>query len=117
MDLMGQLHRMDKDQVLEFVCACYNESDGGFAPALHHDSHLIYTLSAIQVGGANTGRVVYRRVHVCVCVQVLMLYDRKDLVDVEKVVGYVCGLQCPDDGSFMGDQWGEEGVALWGVRF
>lgn len=50
MDLMGQLHRMDKDQVLEFVCACYNPSDGGFAPALHHDSHLIYTLSAVQVG-------------------------------------------------------------------
>ena len=49
MDLMGQLHRMDKEQVLEFVCACQSAEDGGFGPALHHDSHLLYTLSAIQV--------------------------------------------------------------------
>ena len=49
MDLMGQLHCMDKEQVLEFVCACQSAEDGGFAPAIHHDSHLIYTLSAIQV--------------------------------------------------------------------
>jgi len=49
MDLMGQLHRMDQEQVLEFIMACHSDADGGFAPALHHDSHLIYTLSAVQV--------------------------------------------------------------------
>ena len=49
MDLMGQLHRMDKQEVLEFVSSCYNPQSGGFAPTLHHDPHLLYTLSAIQV--------------------------------------------------------------------
>lgn len=49
MDLMGQLHRMNKEEVLEFVRSCQDEESGGFAPTLHHDPHLIYTLSAIQV--------------------------------------------------------------------
>ncbi len=51
MDMMGQLHRMDKEEVLEFVLACQDPTSGGFAPTLHHDPHLIYTLSAIQVPG------------------------------------------------------------------
>ena len=48
MDLMGQLHRMNKSEVVEFVKSCQDPS-GGFAPAEHHDPHLLYTLSAIQV--------------------------------------------------------------------
>lgn len=50
MDLMGQLSRMDKQDVLQFVKGCYDTQSGGFAPTLHHDPHLLYTLSAIQVG-------------------------------------------------------------------
>ena len=49
MDLMGQLHRMNKEEVIEFVKSCQDIKSGGFAPTLHHDPHLIYTLSAIQV--------------------------------------------------------------------
>ena len=49
MDLMGELERMDKQEVLEFVHACQDPKSGGFAPTLHHDPHLLYTLSAIQV--------------------------------------------------------------------
>jgi len=37
---------------------------------------------------------------------VLTLYDRQDLVEADKVAGYVTSLQLPD-GSFMGDKWGE----------
>ena len=48
MDLMGQLHRMNKDEVLEFVQSCRHPS-GGFSPAPNHDPHLLYTLSAVQV--------------------------------------------------------------------
>ena len=49
MDLMGQLHRMNKAEVVEFVKSCQDPS-GGFAPTEHHDPHLLYTLSAVQVG-------------------------------------------------------------------
>ena len=48
MDLMGQLHRMNKTEVLDYVRSCYHSS-GGFSPAPCHDPHLLYTLSAIQV--------------------------------------------------------------------
>ena len=48
MDLMGQLYRMNKTEVLQFVKSCHHPS-GGFGPTLHHDPHLLYTLSAVQV--------------------------------------------------------------------
>ena len=46
---------------------------------------MLYTLSALQI---------------------LALYGSLHLVDKEKVVSFVAGLQKPD-GSFAGDQWGE----------
>ena len=49
MDLMGQLHRMSKDEVIDFVRKCQDPETGGFAPTLHHDPQLLYTLSALQV--------------------------------------------------------------------
>ena len=49
MDLMDQLPRMDKQGVLQFVKGCHDSKSGGFAPTLHHDPHLLYTLSAVQV--------------------------------------------------------------------
>ena len=49
MALMGQLHRMSRDEVVEFVRSCQHPGSGGFAPTEHHDPHLLYTLSAIQV--------------------------------------------------------------------
>ena len=39
------------------------------------------------------------------CPQVLVLYDRLDVIDREGVVRFVAGLQQPD-GSFTGDKWG-----------
>lgn len=48
LDLMHGLDKMNKDEVIEFVSSCQGE-DGGIAASTGHDSHLLYTLSAIQV--------------------------------------------------------------------
>jgi geranylgeranyl transferase type-2 subunit beta len=48
MDLLKQSHRMDRERIVKFVLACQNE-DGGFGGNVGHDSHLLYTLSAIQI--------------------------------------------------------------------
>lgn len=50
MDLIGQLDRMNKQEVLDYILSCYHSS-GGFSPAVCHDPHLLHTLSAIQVRG------------------------------------------------------------------
>jgi geranylgeranyl transferase type-2 subunit beta len=39
-------------------------------------------------------------------VQLLAMLDALDVVDVDKIVQFVQGLQ-RSDGSFSGDQWGE----------
>lgn len=84
MDLLSQLDRLDKEEVLKFVRDCQKPS-GGFSPAVDHDAHLLYTLSALQI---------------------LVLYDALSSIDQEGVVKYVTSLQQPD-GSFFGDSWGE----------
>ena len=56
MDVMGQLDRMNRPEVIEFVKSCQHPS-GGFGPAPHHDAHLLYTLSAIQVSWAHTHNI------------------------------------------------------------
>lgn len=56
-----------------------------FGGNVHHDPHILYTLSALQI---------------------LALLNQLDKVDKAPVVRYVTSLQLPD-GSFMGDKWGE----------
>lgn len=46
---------------------------------------MLYTLSALQI---------------------LVLYDRLDVINRDKVIGFIAGLQ-QEDGSFAGDKWGE----------
>ena len=138
MDLMGQLHRMNKSEVVEFVKSCQRPS-GGFGPTENHDAHLLYTLSAVQV---DTDSIPPLNFHLSLFAlsfplssflsttlspapslslplplplslphdQVLVLYDCVEVVDVEGVVRFVKALQRPD-GSFVGDKWGE-----WRVR-
>ncbi|XP_060248450.1 geranylgeranyl transferase type-2 subunit beta isoform X4 [Meriones unguiculatus] len=84
MDLMGQLHRMDREEILVFIKSCQHEC-GGVSASIGHDPHLLYTLSAVQI---------------------LTLYDSIHVIDVDKVVAYVQSLQ-KEDGSFAGDIWGE----------
>uniref|UniRef100_A0ACB8F3N0 Uncharacterized protein n=1 Tax=Sphaerodactylus townsendi TaxID=933632 RepID=A0ACB8F3N0_9SAUR len=84
MDLMGQLYRMNKEEILEFIKSCQHEC-GGISASIGHDPHLLYTLSAVQI---------------------LTLYDNLHVVDIDKIVDYVKSLQ-KEDGSFAGDKWGE----------
>ncbi|MCO5615079.1 hypothetical protein L7F22_069367 [Adiantum nelumboides] len=72
---------------------------GGFSGNIDHDSHILYTLSAIQI---------------------LALYDELDVINKEKVAAYISQLQ-QEDGSFAGDEWGERdarhAMALSGSYF
>ncbi|OBS77987.1 hypothetical protein A6R68_19622 [Neotoma lepida] len=86
MDLMGQLDRMNREEVLVFIKSCQHEC-GGISASIGHDPHLLYTLSAVQI---------------------LTLYDSINVIDVDKVVAYVQSLQ-KEDGSFAGDIWGKIG--------
>ncbi|XP_053455535.1 geranylgeranyl transferase type-2 subunit beta-like isoform X2 [Nycticebus coucang] len=84
MDLMGQLHRMNREEILTFIKSCQHEC-GGISASIGHNPHLLYTLSAVQI---------------------LTVYDSVNVIDVNKVVEYVQSLQ-KEDGSFAGDIWGE----------
>ena len=48
MFLMNKQDMMEKDEILQFVQSCQHDN-GGFGASQNHDSHLLYTLSAIQV--------------------------------------------------------------------
>lgn len=48
MDLMGQLDRMNREEILTFIKSCQHEC-GGISASIGHDPHLLYTLSAVQV--------------------------------------------------------------------
>ena len=48
MALAGQLDRMDRQEVLDFVSRCQHEC-GGVSCSIGHDPHLLATLSAVQV--------------------------------------------------------------------
>ena len=80
---------LSADEVVADVLECRN-ADGGFASAPGHDSHLLYTLSAVQV------LCNYDRVH-------------KELSEEQRreTAKWVASLQSEEDGSFKGDKWGE----------
>jgi len=77
-------HRLNQNEIVEFVKSCQHDC-GGFGASMNHDPHLLYTLSALQI---------------------LVTYDAVETIDVEKVVQFIAGLQ-QNDGSFFGDIYGE----------
>ncbi|KAJ3309462.1 hypothetical protein HDV04_006000 [Boothiomyces sp. JEL0838] len=81
--LLDSIHLFDKNQVIKQVMECLKE-DGGFAGYPTHDSHLLFTLSAIQI---------------------LAIYDSLDLIQ-EKTIQFILDLQ-KEDGSVAGDKYGE----------
>ena len=86
MSLLRAERRMDCRAIVAWVLSCQN-SDGGFGGNRGHDSHILYTLSAVQIlaicGSENDSR-----------------FNR------DACAKYVADLQQPD-GSFFGDEWGE----------
>ncbi|KAK1325702.1 hypothetical protein QJS10_CPA01g02759 [Acorus calamus] len=61
--LLGRLDSIDQDATIDWVLQCQHES-GGFAGNVEHDPHILYTLSAMQI---------------------LALFDRMDVLDVDKL--------------------------------
>uniref|UniRef100_A0A8C1Z1T1 Geranylgeranyl transferase type II subunit beta n=1 Tax=Cyprinus carpio TaxID=7962 RepID=A0A8C1Z1T1_CYPCA len=43
MDLMGQLSRMNREEIIEFIKSCQHDC-GGISASTGHDPHLLYTL-------------------------------------------------------------------------
>jgi geranylgeranyl transferase type-2 subunit beta len=46
--LLGHPETLPRDETINFVLSCQNE-DGGFGAAPGHDSHMLYTVSAVQI--------------------------------------------------------------------
>lgn len=46
--LLNEPTALPRDATIDFVLTCQN-ADGGFGAAPGHDSHLLYTLSAVQI--------------------------------------------------------------------
>lgn len=103
--LLGHPDALPRDQTIDFVLACQND-DGGFGAAPGHDSHMLYTTSAIQIlatvhalssldksGGPE-------RVGQCELAPTL-----RELLLTTSVIAR---LQDPESGTFAGDEWGEK---------
>lgn len=84
MDIMQELDRMNRDEIMKYVRECRRE-DGGYGPAEQHDSHLLHTLCAVQIA---------------------IILDRLECIDAEGIVQFIKNLQKPD-GSFTGDSSNE----------
>ena len=87
--IMNSKETFNKDDVVKFVMDCWDDTYGGFGPFPRHDSHLLSTLSGIQI---------------------LATFDCLDVLEsdgrLEKCVEFITGNQLPD-GSFQGDRFGE----------
>jgi geranylgeranyl transferase type-2 subunit beta len=46
--LLGHPEALPRDETINFVLSCQND-DGGFGAAPGHDSHMLYTVSAVQI--------------------------------------------------------------------
>ncbi|KAJ2765402.1 DEAD-box type RNA helicase, partial [Coemansia nantahalensis] len=71
LSLMGRGDALDRGEVVSYVLSCQN-ADGGFGGHAGHDSHLLYTMSAVQI---------------------LVMCDALDRVDADRVIEYVVRLQ------------------------
>ena len=75
----------DKSKLVAWVRSCYHPDSGGFSGNTGHDANVIDTQSAVYV---------------------LALCGSLEVVDREKVAGYISARQQPD-GSFALDEWGQ----------
>ncbi|OAY74366.1 Geranylgeranyl transferase type-2 subunit beta [Ananas comosus] len=64
LDLLRKIEAVDSDEVVSWVMSCQDQDCGGFGGNVGHDAHLHYTLSAVQI---------------------LLLFDRLDILDIDKV--------------------------------
>ncbi|KAF2206074.1 type II protein geranylgeranyltransferase beta subunit [Delitschia confertaspora ATCC 74209] len=91
--LLGHPDALPRSQVIEFVLSCLHEN-GGFGAAPGHDSHMLYTVSGVQI---------------------LATLDAFDELEARVQGGRlkigqlvdIAGLQDAETGTFAGDEWGE----------
>ncbi|RMD43964.1 hypothetical protein DV735_g1160, partial [Chaetothyriales sp. CBS 134920] len=87
--LLGSPDALPRDKTIEFVLSCQNR-DGGFGAAPGHDSHMLYTVSAVQI---------------------LATVDAISALDLsggkQRVGKWLASLQDAQSGTFAGDEWGE----------
>lgn len=112
MHLLGRLDDMDGSAILDWVLACA-KADGGFGGSERHDSHLLYTLSAVQIlalydalDRADTGRIAACAPRPAICPTASCAGNMPARCDCSLVTADVASLQ-QADGSFAGDSWGE----------
>lgn len=48
LDLIGQLHSMNREEILTCIQSCQHEC-GGISVSIGRGPHLLYTLSAVQI--------------------------------------------------------------------
>ncbi|KAK7893990.1 Rab geranylgeranyltransferase [Exophiala xenobiotica] len=89
--LLGHPDALPRDKTVDFVLACQND-DGGFGAAPGHDSHMLYTVSAVQI---------------LATVNALSELDKVERGGRERVATYIANLQNSETGAFAGDEWGE----------
>ncbi|KAI3380595.1 hypothetical protein SNEBB_002950 [Seison nebaliae] len=75
---------LESDEIIKLVNECRNE-DGGYGAAPNNDSHLLTTLSAVQIA---------------------VTYGKLDDLDIDAIGNYVKARE-NEDGSFSGDKWNE----------
>lgn len=84
MDISNARDSLDLEHIASWVLTCRHD-DGGFSADPKHDSHILYTLSAIQI---------------------LQTLDKMTSDIAEGVAKFIASQQ-QEDGSFQGDKWGE----------
>ncbi|XP_056163786.1 geranylgeranyl transferase type-2 subunit beta 1-like [Syzygium oleosum] len=93
LDLVGKLDTVDSNEVVSWILQCQHKSglhvQADLVGNIGRDPHLLYTLCAVQV---------------------LALFDKLDVLDINKVTNFIGALQNEDE-SFSGDMWGE--VDTW----
>ncbi|XP_035234156.1 geranylgeranyl transferase type-2 subunit beta-like [Stegodyphus dumicola] len=67
LDLMGQVEKLDKESVLEFLKSCQHKC-GGFSSSIGHDPHILYTLSALQV--------YYLLIYIWILIFLLLVFEK-----------------------------------------
>lgn len=86
--LLGNSDALDRKSVVEYVRSCWNSVNGGFSSHPNHDTHILSTLSGIQI-------------------LVTLDATKESDIDTNKVVDYILSLRRPNKGYFTGDEWGE----------
>jgi len=70
--LLGKLDTVDVHEVVSWIISCQHD-EGGFGGNVGHDPHILYTLSAVQV---------------------LALFNKLDVIDVDKVTNCILSRFC-----------------------